>query len=78
MGVLRERLSGAVKRQLQVKLERAVERMRDAVTPYNRFVDSELSRMKVAGSILSRLNEGARSLKEDIYPPSMEIYSGLQ
>jgi hypothetical protein len=66
---LRERLSEVVGRQFDAELNRSVERMRDAIAPYTRFVRTEHARMSESRSSLSDLSGGVDALKDEIAAP---------
>src|ERR687885_1703319 len=66
---LRERLGEVVRRQFEAELGRSVEKMRDAIAPYTRFVRSEHTRMTRADEDLAALDEEAETLKEEIAAP---------
>ena len=61
---LRERLNAAVQQQLEKELEASVARMRETVAPYSGFVESELTRMGFAESILGKIAQGAQALRQ--------------
>jgi hypothetical protein len=67
---LRERLSEAVRRQLETDLEHAVQRMREAVIPYGNFVNSEFRRIKTTESILDKLGGGVETLGRAVDSPA--------
>jgi hypothetical protein len=71
MASLRERLSDVVGRQFDAELNRSVERMRDAIAPYTRFVRTEHARMSEARSSLSDLSGGVDALKDKIAAPGV-------
>jgi hypothetical protein len=68
---LRERLGEVVRRQFDTELNRSVERMRDAIAPYTRFVRTEHARMTEASSTLSELDKEVATLKEEIAAPGV-------
>jgi hypothetical protein len=63
---LRERLNAAVQRQLETELEGTVDGMREAITPYGNFVNSELRRMKTADTIIHKLGGSVDTIGEAI------------
>ena len=69
---LRERLSEVVRRQFDTELNRSVERMRDAIAPYTRFVRTEHARMTGARSALSETSGEVDALKGEIAAPGVE------
>ena len=66
---LRERLSEAIERQFDAELNRSVERMREAIAPYTRFVRTEHARMSRAGEDLAALDEETNALRAEISAP---------
>ena len=68
---LRERLAEVVRRQFDAELNRSVERMRDAIAPYTRFVRTEHARMSGASSTLTEVNEEIEGLKDEIAAPGV-------
>src|SRR5829696_8678255 len=68
---LRERLGEVLRRQFETELNRSVERMREAIAPYTRFVRSEHARMTSAGEDLAALDAETRALKEEISAPGV-------
>ena len=68
---LRERLGEVVSRQFDAELGRSVERMRDAIAPYTRFVRTEHARMTGASSVLSEVDAEIDALKAEIAAPGV-------
>src|ERR671921_344502 len=68
---LRERLSEVVRRQFDAELNRSVERLRDAIAPYTRFVRTEHARMTEARSNLSEIDTEVEALKGEIAAPGV-------
>jgi small GTP-binding protein len=68
---LRERLGEVVRRQFDTELNRSVERMRDAIAPYTRFVRTEHARMTEASLTLSEIEEEVDALKREIAAPGV-------
>src|SRR5829696_788424 len=68
---LRERLGEVVRRQFDTELNRSVERMRDAIAPYTRFVRTEHARMTEASKDLARLSQEIDALKDEIAAPGV-------
>jgi hypothetical protein len=68
---LRERLGEVVRRQFEAELGRSVERMREAIAPYTRFVRSEHARMTRASEDLAALDAETNALKEEISAPGV-------
>jgi tRNA U34 5-carboxymethylaminomethyl modifying GTPase MnmE/TrmE len=68
---LRMRLGEVVRRQFEVESNRSVERMREAIAPYTRFVRSEHARMTSAGEDLAALDAESRALRDEISAPGV-------
>ncbi len=68
---LREKLSEVVSRQFDSELNRSLERMREAIAPYTRFVRTEHARMTEAKSTLAELNSAVDALKAEISAPGV-------
>ncbi|CAN5237522.1 dynamin family protein [soil metagenome] len=68
---LRERLVEVVTRQFDTEIERSVERMREAIAPYTRFVRTEHARMIEARSALSEITAEAEALRDEIGAPGV-------
>jgi hypothetical protein len=68
---LRKRLGEVISRQFDAELGRSVERMRDAIAPYTRFVRTEHARMTEASSTLSKIDGEIESLKDEIAAPGV-------
>src|ERR687893_280017 len=68
---LRERLGEVVRRQFDSELNRSIERMRDAIAPYTRFVRTEHARMTEARSNLSEIEGEMDALKGEIAAPGV-------
>ena len=69
---LRERLGEVVRRQFGTELDRSVERMREAIAPYTRFVRTEHARMTEARSALAQITEEVESLRAKIAAPGVK------
>jgi small GTP-binding protein len=69
---LRGRLSEVVTRQFETELARSVERMREAIAPYTRFVRTEHTRMTEARDTLAELDGEVDALKAEISAPGLE------
>jgi hypothetical protein len=69
---LRERLGEEVRRQFNTELDRSVERMREAIAPYTRFVRTEHARMTEARSALAEITEGVETLRAEIAAPGVK------
>jgi small GTP-binding protein len=69
---LRERLGEVVRRQFDTELDRSVERMREAIAPYTRFVRTEHARMTEARSALAKITEEVESLRAEIGAPGVK------
>ena len=68
---LRERLGEVVRRQFEAELGRSIERMREAIAPYTRFVRSEHARMSRAGEDLAAIDGEADALRAEISAPGV-------
>jgi hypothetical protein len=68
---LRERLGEVVRRQFESELNRSVERMREAIAPYTRFVRVEHARMSEAREKLGEYQEEAATLRAEIGAPRL-------
>jgi small GTP-binding protein len=68
---LRERLGEVVRRQFEAELGRSIERMREAIAPYTRFVRSEHARMSSAREDLSAIDAEAGELRAKISAPGV-------
>ena len=68
---LRERLGEVVRRQFEAELGRSIERMREAIAPYTRFVRSEHARMTRAGEDLAAIDAEADALRAEISAPGV-------
>jgi hypothetical protein len=68
---LRERLGEVVRRQFDTELNRSIERLRDAIAPYTRFVRTEHARMTQASSALSEIDREVEALKGEIAAPEV-------
>ena len=61
---LRERLNEVVEAQFEIELEKAIQRMRETLAPYETFVRSERERMNDARSSLSSLSGEVTAMRE--------------
>jgi small GTP-binding protein len=68
---LRGRLGEVVRRQFETELGRSLERMREAIAPYTRFVRSEHARMTRAGEDLAAIDAEADALRAEISAPGV-------
>ena len=69
---LRKRLGQVVRRQFDTEIERSVESMREAITPYTRFVRTEHARMTEARSTLAELTAEVEALRGEVGAPGVE------
>jgi small GTP-binding protein len=69
---LRERLGEVVRRQFETELNRSVERMREAIAPYTRFVRTEHARMTEARSNLAEITGETEALRAEIGAPGVK------
>jgi hypothetical protein len=63
---MRERLMSALTGQFDHELERSLQRLREAMGPYTRFVRGERERLSEARTSLRRLREKLHALKERV------------
>jgi small GTP-binding protein len=70
---LRERLGEVVRRQFETELNRSVERMREAISPYTRFVRTEHARMTEARSDLAEITGETEALRAEIGAPGVKF-----
>src|ERR687893_2554712 len=68
---LRRRLGEVVRRQFETESNRSVERMREAIAPYTRFVQTEHARMTRASEELASLDAQTGALKDEISAPGV-------
>src|SRR5918994_1819363 len=68
---LRKRLGEVVRRQFEAESNRSVERMREAIAPYTRFVRSEHARMTSAREDLAAIDAETLALKDEISAPGV-------
>jgi small GTP-binding protein len=68
---LRGRLGEVVRRQFESELGRSIERMREAIAPYTRFVRSEHARMTRTGEDLATIDAEADALRTEISAPGV-------
>ncbi len=66
---LRLRLGEVLRRQFETELNRSVEKMREAIAPYTRFVKTEHARMTRARTDLSEIDGEVDALKDEISAP---------
>src|ERR671921_379177 len=69
---LRERLGEVVRRQFEAELNRSLERMREAIAPYTRFVRTEHARMTEARSDLAEITVETEALRSEIAAPGVK------
>ena len=61
-----------VRRQFDSELARSIERMREAIAPYTRFVRTEHARMTEARTSLKEISGEVESLKREISTPGKD------
>lgn len=66
---LRSRLSETMRRQFDSELERSIERIREAIAPYTRFVRTEHARMTEAQESLGKIEQEVEALRGEIGAP---------
>jgi small GTP-binding protein len=67
-GQLEERLVEAMNDQFEVELKRSVQRIRDAIAPYTRFVRTEQERLQGLQEQLNALRNDLRNLRHRVGP----------
>ena len=68
---LRGRLGEVVRRQFEGEISRSIEKMREAIAPYTRFVRTEHARMSGAREELAKLDAETDRLKREIAAPGV-------
>jgi hypothetical protein len=63
---LRERLDAAITRQFNNELQDSIQRIREAIAPYTRFVRVEREKLELLDGELSRLHNELATLNEDV------------
>jgi hypothetical protein len=63
---LRDRLVEAMTAQFQTELNNSLQRIRDAIAPYTRFVRMEHERVTAASTTLNELDSRVRSLQSEV------------
>ncbi|MFP3854171.1 MAG: dynamin family protein [Anaerolineales bacterium] len=63
MATLRTKLVGAMTTQFESEAERAIDRLKEGVTPYTRFIKAEQQRLEEATSTLAALQQRVAALK---------------
>jgi len=66
---LRQKLIEVLTRQFGLELQRSIERIREAIAPYTRFVRSEYQKMSKAREVLSEIKKEAEDLRIQIGAP---------
>jgi hypothetical protein len=64
--LLRQRLGEVIRRQFDSELNQSVEKMREALAPYTRFVRTEHARMAAAKGTLTELRDETEALRAEI------------
>ncbi len=73
---LRQRLSEAMRRQFNSELDRSIERIREAIAPYTRFVRTEHARMTDAVTVMEEVGTEIGALRAQIGAPSVASQAG--
>ncbi len=73
---LRRRLSETMRRQFESELERSIERIREAIAPYTRFVRTEHARMTEAQESLGQIEQEVEALRAEIGAPRVAASQG--
>jgi len=63
---LRERLDAAITRQFNGELQDSVQRIKEAIAPYTRFVRVEREKLDLLDGELARLHTELAALREDV------------
>lgn len=63
---LKDRLSQAMSSQFNTELARSIERIRDAIAPYTRFVRMEQERMSTAEENLAEVERSLDKIRGDV------------
>ncbi|ACZ41549.1 Dynamin family protein [Thermobaculum terrenum ATCC BAA-798] len=66
---LRQKLIEVLTRQFGLELQRSIERIREAIAPYTRFVRSEYQKMSKARDVLSEIKKEVEDLRIQIGAP---------
>ncbi|MDQ4063588.1 MAG: dynamin family protein [Actinomycetota bacterium] len=69
---LRVKLGEVVRRQFDTEINRSIERMREAISPYTRFVRTEHARMTEARSSLAEITAETEALRGEIEAPGVK------
>jgi small GTP-binding protein len=69
---LRVKLGDVVRRQFDTEINRSIERMREAISPYTRFVRTEHARMTEARSSLAEITTETEALRGEIEAPGVK------
>lgn len=69
--LLRARLTEGVRRQFEIELENSVERIREAIAPYTRFVRTEHARITESSATLTDLGKEIEALRAEIGAPGV-------
>ena len=68
---LRRRLGETMRRQFESELERSIERIREAIAPYTRFVRTEHARMTDAVGVMEEVGREIEALRVEIGAPGV-------
>jgi small GTP-binding protein len=68
---LRQRLAESLRRQFDSELERSIERIREAIAPYTRFVRTEHARLTEGLGVLSGIEAEVEALRAEIGAPGV-------
>lgn len=68
---LRARLREVLQTQFETELDRSIERIREAVAPYTRFVRTEHERMETARNDLRHLQDRIEAIRSEIKAPGV-------
>ena len=66
IGDLRKRLDEAISRQFEAELTQSVQRIREAIAPYTRFVRVEREKLTILSDTLRDAEQQLRQLQHDV------------
>lgn len=76
MEALRKRLHTVMKEQFQRELQNSLQRVRDAIAPYTRFVRAEQKRVETTREGLKQIEQGITRLRTEIEGPQPKEEAG--
>ena len=66
IGEMRERLDAAITRQFNAELQASVQRVREAISPYTRFVRVEREKLEELDGELAKVDQQLAQLRSEI------------